>query len=199
MSKSPTKFGYAGPTSPLKPLRDEMARYSQTGGGIAAMGIARTARPEIVGLDSCPYAERNLSAARIEEHLHAFGMPQHIKGDHLLNFENPQSQMSGWQRFKKLFSGREHVIFESRDEHGRLHADAGPAAVTNRGTLIFMKEGRLAPGKDGFAAIRVDGSGYRSVDKATELFGELVGVRAPADQTRQASRTHRDAHAELEA
>lgn len=146
------------------------------------------------------YEKRNKAAANRNATLRKLGMPEEVEGDHTGRFVNANEQVGFWQAVRNNFTPeRERVVWEKRDEQGRFHNTEGPAAVTSRGTMLFMQEGAMKAGPDGFAAITPDGRAYRGEEQARSQFGHLVGleVTQATQKSQEKAKSRKGAEAEL--
>ena len=130
------------------------------------------------GREVAAWGQRKAAADRRMSALRDLGMPESIVEKENGNYAHTGGDHSGVRGGLRL-PGRERLIFARRDDQGRLHAEDGPAGVTNRGTMLFMREGRFAPGRDGFCAVTADGCAYRGPEHAAGRFGRVAEVEAP--------------------
>lgn len=178
----------------IESLRKNTQHMTEANSIITQAAAAKTSTSVISRTD--PYAKREAAVANRNAALREFGMPDEVAGDHLGRFHNAQEKLGFFAGLRESFASRERVVWERRDAEGRLHNSDGPAAVTNWGTLLFMQEGRMTPGPDGFVAITPRGQAYRGVDQARSKYGELVGL-APDAKTKQVRKTRTSRAPEL--
>jgi hypothetical protein len=158
-------------------------------------------RPGMIS-NTDPYERRVKAASKRNNALRKLGMPATVVGDKAGVFFNKETSRSFFPGLRDAFSRRERVIWERRDDQGRFHNADGPAAVTNRGTMLFLQQGQMQAGPDGFVAITPDGRGYRGEAQAQSQFGALVGLhvkKAAREGAQKAvvGRRHKGAEAEL--
>ena len=122
-----------------------------------------TEKPDHYGFDVDGIAP-DVMGQQLKSAMGKMGMPRSIQVDDKGGFRNEDEGvgkhiLSG---LRTRVTGYESPIYVRKDDQGRPHSDDGPAIVTNRGTMLFMKDGQLTPGPDGFAAVTAQGAGYRN-------------------------------------